>query len=163
MEPKANAIYGYVVMGTSFVSINDKGFWMQDSILELWLRLLALHVEESPEEEFIGRKIRDTWLLASGLHFTGCVPDRLEEAVSTDDGREIVIRAINSLIDALQKGPEMLDRGMLNLLGMEGIFTSDFLSRRLIEVGNAFLALIAGEIQADACSTEFMPGTNVMI
>jgi hypothetical protein len=82
--------------------------------------------------------------------------------MSSDEGRDIVIRAINSLIDALQKGPEMLDRGMLNLLGMEGTFTSDFPSRRLIEVGNAFLALIAGEIQADARSTEFMPGTNVM-
>jgi len=28
-------------MGTSFVEIGGKGFWMQDSILELWLRLLA--------------------------------------------------------------------------------------------------------------------------
>jgi hypothetical protein len=42
------------------------------------------------------------------------------------------------------------------------IFTSDFESRRLIEVGNAFLALIAGQIQADASSTEFMLGSNVM-
>jgi hypothetical protein len=33
-------------MGTSFVSIGDHGFWMTDSILEIWLRLLALHVED---------------------------------------------------------------------------------------------------------------------
>ena len=84
------------------------------------------------------------------------------EAVSTGEGRDMVIRAINSLIDKLEKGPEMLDRGILNLLGIEGLtFTSDFESRRLIEVGNAFLALIAGQIQADASSTEFMPGSNV--
>jgi hypothetical protein len=51
---------------------------------------------------------------------------------------------------------------MLNLLGMEGTFTSDFESGRLIEVGNAFLALIAGEIQTDPRSTEFMPGSNVV-
>jgi hypothetical protein len=146
-------------MGTSFVSINDKGFWMRDSILELWLRLLALHVEESPEEEFIGRKIRDNWLLASRGYFLGCVPVSLEDAVSTDEGRDIVIRAINSLIDRLENGPKTLDWGTLNLLGIEGgIFTSGIEARRLIEVGNAFLALIAGEIQADASSTEFMPG-----
>jgi hypothetical protein len=42
---------------------------MRDSILELWLRLLALHIEESREEEFIGRKIRDSWLLASRGYF----------------------------------------------------------------------------------------------
>lgn len=133
---------------------------MRDSILELWLRLLAFHVEESSEEEFVGRKIRDNWLLASRGYFMGCVPDGLEDAVSTDEGRDIVVRAINSLIDRLEKGPEMLDGGTLNLLGIEGgTFTSDIEARRLIEVGNAFLTLIAGEIQADASSTEFMPGS----
>src|SRR5262245_20634955 len=132
-------------MGTSFVSINNKGFWMRDSILELWLRLLALHIEESPEEEFIGRKIRDKWLLASRGYFNGCIPDDLEDAVSTDRSRDIVVRAINSLIDSLVKGPEMLDRGTLNLLGFEGgFFTANVEAWRLIEVGNSFLALIAG-------------------
>lgn len=138
---------------------------MRDGILELWLRLLALHVEESPEEEFIGRKIRDNWLLASRGYFTGCIPDSLEDAVSTDEGRDIVIRAINSLIDRLEKGPKLLDWGTLNLLGIEGVdfslSTSGIEARRFIEVGNAFLALIAGEIQADASSTEFMPGSWV--
>lgn len=52
-------------MGTSFVSINDKGFWMQDSVLELWLRLLALHIKDpSKDEEVVVRRIRDNWLLA---------------------------------------------------------------------------------------------------
>lgn len=27
-------------MGTTFVAIDDRGFWMDDSLLELWLRLL---------------------------------------------------------------------------------------------------------------------------
>jgi hypothetical protein len=146
-------------MGTSFVSINRKGFWMNDSVLELWLRLLALHIdiEESPEKEFVGRKIRDNWLLASSIHFMGCVPDRLDEAVSTDEGREVVIQAINSLIDALKKGPETLDGDTLSLLGFQDGY-GDFEGRRLIEVGNAFLALIAGEVQEGPGPKGFMPG-----
>src|SRR5215475_3618928 len=116
-------------MGTSFVSINNKGFWMRDSVLELWLRLLALHVEESPEEEFVGRKIRNDWLLASRGYFMGCVPDGLEDAVSTDEGREVVIRAIRSLIGALEKGPETLDGGTLSLLGFEDSY-GDIEARR---------------------------------
>src|SRR5262245_59088645 len=106
-------------MGTSFVSINDQGFWMRDSVLELWLRLLALHIEEPTEEEIVGRKIRDEMLLASRSYFMGCIPNVLEDAVSTDEGRAIVIQAINSLLKALVKGPEMLDPGTLSLLGIE--------------------------------------------
>lgn len=146
-------------MATSFVSINDNGFWMLDSVLELWLRLLALHIEDPTEGEVIGREIRDNWLLASRGYFLAHIPVNLDEAVSTQEGREIVIRAINSLLDALAKSPEKLDRGTLNLLGIELLaWMDDFESWRLIEVGNAFLDLIAGNIQSDARSTAFMPG-----
>lgn len=146
-------------MGTTFVEIGGKGFWMRDSILELWLRLLALHVEDPHEEASIGRKIRDNWLLASRGYFGGHVPDGLEEAVSTPEGRATVVAAIQSLMQALTNGPVMLDHDTLNLLGFAGgEFTGDVEAERLIQVGNAFLALIAGQIQTGASSTEFMPG-----
>jgi len=146
-------------MGTSFVSINDKGFWMRDGVLELWLRLLALHVEEPTREEgVVQRDIRDKWLLASRGFFNGCIPDDLEEIVSTDGGREVAIQAIHSLLGRLKEGRKELDAGTLNLLGIEGSWNGNFEAWRLIEVGNAFLALIAGRIQSDASSTEFMPG-----
>ena len=133
---------------------------MRDGILELWLRLLALHVED-PDEGSVGRMIRDNWLLASRGYFGGHVPDGLEEAVSTPEGRAIVVAAIQSLMKALRKGPEALDHGTLNLLGLEGgEFYGDVESGRLIQVGEAFLALIDGRIQTDASSTEFMPGSH---
>lgn len=132
---------------------------MRDSVLELWLRLLALHIEDPSEEEVVVRKIRDQWLLASGGYFLGHVPVNLEEAVSTDEGRAAVVHAISSLLEALAKSPKKLDRGTLNLLGIHNlIWMDDFESWRLIEVGNAFLDLIAGKIESDARSTAFMPG-----
>lgn len=134
---------------------------MRDSVLELWLRMLALHIEDpSKEEEVVARKIRDNWLLASRGYFNGWVPVRLEEAVSTEKGRDIVVRATNSLLDALAKSPEILDRGVLNLLGFHHPWMTDFESWRLIEVGNAFLDLIAGKVESDARSTAFMPGCH---
>lgn len=136
---------------------------MRDSILELWLRLLALHVEEPVDEGFLARKIRDNWLLASRGYFGGHIPDGLEEAVSTPEGRAIVVTAIESLMKALAKGPEVLDYGTLNLLGFEGgEFIGDIEPERLIEVGNAFMALIAGRIRSDAGSTAFMPGSHTV-
>jgi hypothetical protein len=61
---------------------------------------------------------------------------------------------------ALQKGPEKLNHETLNLLGFHGVeFTGDLEAARLMEVGEAFRALLAGEIESDASSTEFMPGS----
>src|SRR5260221_8045307 len=110
-------------MGTSFVEINGKGFWMQDSILGLWLRLLSLHTEDPSDDTPLAGRIRDNWLLASRGYFVGCVPHNLEETVATAEGRAIVLDAITSLKSALEAGPALLDYGTLNLLGFcDGTF-----------------------------------------
>jgi hypothetical protein len=148
-------------MGTSFVEIKEKGFWMQDSILELWLRLLALHIAD-PDESSVAQKIRDNWLLASRGYFGGHVPSQIEEAVSTIEGKETVLAAIRSLMEALANGPDLLDHGTVNLLGFHDVnFNGALESKRLLQVGEAFISLIAGEIQSDATSTEYMPGSYV--
>ena len=59
-------------MGTSFVTITDSntgdeaGFWMRDEMLELWLRLLSLHLPEPNDagENVDTPEIRNKWLLA---------------------------------------------------------------------------------------------------
>ena len=43
---------------------------MRDRILEVWLRLLALHIAD-PEQGSIGQQIREGWLLASRGYFLG--------------------------------------------------------------------------------------------
>jgi hypothetical protein len=95
-------------VGTSFVSISDCGFWVQDSLLELWLRLLALHVEDPVGSGAVATTIRDQWLLASRGYFGGCVPDGLDEAVSTGEGAAIVRAAVQSLLEALAAAPSEL-------------------------------------------------------
>src|SRR3954469_1283728 len=106
-------------LGTSFVRIGDppRGFWMRDSVLELWLRFLALHVEDPVESGSLATKIRDQWLLASRGFFTGCVPEGLEEAASTPEGEALVRAAIHSLLKALESAPSHLNKGVLNLMG----------------------------------------------
>ncbi|TWT36854.1 hypothetical protein KOR34_17990 [Posidoniimonas corsicana] len=149
-------------MGTTFVTIDQSsGFWMQDSVLELWLRLLALNVEESPDDESIGRRIRDQWLLASKGFFGGHVPHGLESFASTEDGRWVIRVAIESLMSRLRDAPRELNGPTLDLLGVDGAsFVDPIETRRLVEVGNAFLQLMDGKITSDASSTEFMPGSS---
>jgi len=148
-------------VGTSFVSIGERGFWMRDSVLELWLRLLALHVQDPVESGTVATKIRDQWLLASRGFFNGCVPDGLEEAVSTAEGASLVRAAIQSLLQALEAAPTYLSKDVFNLMGFsEGTFTRDIETRRLVEVGQAFLDLLDGKITAGPGDTTFMPGSR---
>ena len=148
-------------MGTTFVEIGDHGFWKLDCILRLWLRLLALHLEETAEPGSVARKIRDQWLLASKCDFVGCVPDGLEEAVATEEGTTLVRQAIHSLLGALARAPDRLDKGVLNLLGVEGVeFIRNVETASLVEVGRAFLDLLDGKMATDAADTSFMPGSR---
>jgi hypothetical protein len=146
-------------VGTTFVGIGDRGFWMRDSVLELWLRLLALHVEDSVEPGSLATKIRDQWLLASRGFFTGCVPEGLEEAVSTPEGAALVRAAIHSLLEALKVAPSHLNKDVFNLMGFTGgTFIAGIETQRLIEVGHAYLDLLDGKITAGPSDTSFMPG-----
>jgi hypothetical protein len=156
-------------MGSTFVSLgieprdDDPGFWMTDYVLELWLRLLCLHIPEptdafTQEHRELTYSIRNQWLLASRGWFIGCVPHGLEDACLTDDGRSIVRAAIESLMRALQDAPLNLEARQLNLLRWDEPFRDDFESQRLIEVGQAFLELLDGKITCTAKSIEYMPG-----
>jgi len=131
---------------------------MRDGALELWLRLLALHIEDPDEGDIRTREIRDGWLLASRGYFGGHVPVALDEAVHDAAGRQIVVEAIYALMEALKRGPEKLDRGTLNVLGIEGEYCADYDSSALLEVGQAFLDLIDGKIQSTAADISFVPG-----
>jgi len=147
-------------MGTTFVTADgERGFWMRDGLLELFLRLLALHLEE-PREPGAATVIRDAWLLASRGWFTGCVPHGLEDAVRTDEGRALVRGAIGSLRAALASAPPALDAAVLNLLGMEGRWEAPIETERLVEISQAFVDLLDGKIDQTARDTRFMPGSR---
>jgi hypothetical protein len=134
---------------------------MRDSILELWLRFLALHVEDAVEPGSLATRIRDQWLLASRGFFNGCVPEGLEEAVSTPEGEALVRGAIHSLLEALKAAPDLLSKDVVNLMGFSGSwFTADIETRCLIEVGHAYLELLDGKITTGPGDTSFMPGSR---
>lgn len=136
---------------------------MSDGMLELWLRLLALHLPEPTDngEYQASLDIRNKWLLASRGYFIGCIPHSMEEACATPDGIAIVRKAINSLLAALKDSTAPLDANTLNLLGIEGgVFTKPIERKWVEEVGHAFLDLLDGKINGVPTSTEIMPGSK---
>jgi len=155
-------------MGTTFVTLTreasgkEPGFWMRDGMLELWLRLLALHLPEPTDngEHQSTLPIRNRWLLASRGYFGGCVPHGMEDACATPAGCEVVRRAIDSLLAALRRAPTALDANTLDLLGIEGIQFAPIERMWLQEIGLAFLDLLDGKITCTPSSTEVMPGSK---
>lgn len=155
-------------MGRTFVTLSREeteagaGFWMRDGMLELWLRLLALHLPEpTPDGEHNATDaIRNQWLLASRGWFVGCVPHGLEEACATPEGRTVVRMAVESLLEALHRDATPLEASTLNLFGIEGEFVRNVERKWLIDVGHAFVDLLEGKITDTAASSALMPGST---
>ena len=156
-------------MGTTFVTLahavtgSEPGFWMRDRMLEIWLRLLALHLPEPTDsgEHQATLEIRNQWLLASRGYFNGCVPHGMEDACATSEGIAVVRSAIDSLLVALQQTDTPLDASTLNLLGIEAGGFSESIERMwLRDIGQAFVDLLEGKINVVAASTEIMPGSK---
>ena len=135
---------------------------MRDEMLEVWLRMLALHLPEPNDsgEHQATLEIRNRWLLASRIHFGGCVPHHMEEGCATPEGRAVIRSAIDSLLAALQKGSTPLDADTLNLLAIEGKPFAPIERKWLQEIGLAFLDLLDGKITCTVSSTDVMPGSK---
>ncbi|MEL7500794.1 MAG: hypothetical protein AAFN77_24590 [Planctomycetota bacterium] len=154
-------------MGTSFVTItdgtagNEPGFWMRDEMLELWLRLLALHLPEPTDsgEHAATPEIRNKWLLASRGHFNGHVPHEMEFACANPERMKLVRTAIKSLMASIEASDSALSADTLNLLGNESCKYTDLERDRLRDIGFAFIDLLDGRINNTAHSTEIMPGS----
>lgn len=135
---------------------------MADAMLELWLRLLALHLPEPVDDRqrSLTFEIRNQWLLASQGFFGGCVPHGMDDACSTEEGTALVRSAISSLLLSLQSSEAALDAPTLNLLGIDGQFTRDIPAQSMRDVAHAFLDLLDGNIRTDASTTDTMPGSK---
>jgi len=155
-------------MGTTFVTITEgttgeePGFWMRDAMLELWLRLLSLHlpVPTDDGENAATTEIRNRWLFASRGYFNGCVPHDMEFACSTPQGRAVVRKAIDSLLTALKSQDAPLDAATINLLGIDGGEYCSMARAPLKDIADAFIDLLDGKVKCTARSTAVMPGSK---
>ena len=151
-------------MGRTFVSTtrgaDSPGFWMRDGDLELWLRLLALHIEEPAGPDSVAAAIRNQFLFASRWPIPGCVLHGMADVTAMQEGTKVVRAAIDSLMAALAVAPDRLSKDVFNLMGFSGTFGRDFERRQLTEIGRAFLDLLDGKITSGPEDTSFWPGRD---
>jgi len=160
-------------MGSTFVTLgrdtngkrtaevkDEVGFWMTDTILRLWLRLLALHIAEPDQPGSLIGVVRDQWLLASRYGFVGMVPHDLDKATATDEGLQIVRNAVVSLDRVLRDTTEPLPPQSLNLLGLAGEFNVSVYPEALREVATAFVDLLDFNVQSTVSTKRPYPGSR---
>src|SRR5438105_4492862 len=112
-------------MGKSFTEFRGRGFWARDKPLELWLRLVTLHLRYRVwVEDAAFRDLRETWLTAtSGCQ--GCVGDcaNLDRVLFNNDLVKVAVEASEEALGAIQQLGPKLDHKYLNALGLPGTFT----------------------------------------
>lgn len=140
-------------METTFVCVRGNGFWIQDSLLALWLRFLALHAEDQQDPLCAASIMRSEWLVGSRGYFPGCLPFELQANVATDEGKLIFLQAVDALLVALRANPGYLDHRTLQVMGMEPCFPCDVETSLLVEVSLAFQDIVLGQPAAQAPST----------
>ena len=114
-------------MGTSFVEYRGRGFWSWDGYLEHVLFLLVEAIGPSPEEPWLN-EVRDHWREQSSGAFSAWIHPNLDEYVSSEDRRNVILRLIDDVRSCRDVTPEAAE-------------TAEFLRR-----------LILGEITTDAAS-----------
>jgi hypothetical protein len=114
-------------MGTSFVKYQGRGFWSWDGYLEHVLALLADQIGDSTDQTWLV-ELRDHWRSQSSGIFGGWIHPQLDEFLTDDKRREVVL-------------------GMLNR-----IILTPGLSREARETAQLFEALLRGQLHTDASS-----------
>lgn len=147
-------------MGSSFTEFRGNGFWSRDFLLEVWLRVLSLHLDDDVHLPGWQHDLRDKWLLASAGFFSGCIYPALDEFLTDSDRIAAILRASDRSIKSLRAFGDYVPAAFLNALGIKGIFTSDQPIEYYELIANRFNALLRGELTTDASTSPVLPATR---
>lgn len=152
-------------MSSSFTEFRAKGFWSHDVILEVWLRVLTLHLGSDASSEGWQRELHDHWLSESSGNSCGFISPALDEFLTDEDRLAVVLRSSEEGINRLNQFGDFVPFAFLNSLGIETAFPPYFSSDHPIEwynlVASRFMALLKGELTADAANSPTVPATRL--
>jgi hypothetical protein len=147
-------------MSSSFTEFRGKGFWSTDTLLEVWLRVLSLQMEEDVAEPRWQHELRDTWLLYSNGRFMGCIAPCLDQYLTDADRIAKVLQASDHCIRALRDFGDYVPAEFLRTLGIQQLFTADLPIEWFELIACRFSALLRGELATDATTSPTLPATR---
>lgn len=148
-------------MGSSFTGFRGKGFWCDDSLLEVWLRVLALHLGEEVYEPGWQHDLRDHWLAMSGLNIVGCIHPSLERFLTEDERIAVILHVTERSMRSLRAFGKFVPAAFLNALGFTNSFPDDLPMEWFNRIADCFTALLQGELGTDASDSPVLPATRI--
>jgi len=141
-------------MATSFVEFRTKGFWVSDSLLEVWLYFLAQAIDETHNPDTWLYQLQQHWFEQSRGICTGCVWVGLDDFATTDE-RAAIISALNErVVQRLDACGTTISKDTLNTIPSEGlVWLDDLATDELKRVGRFFIRLVRGELVTDAATS----------
>jgi hypothetical protein len=129
-------------MATSFVSLYGKGFWSPDSLLEIFAHFLAQELGKSslPWAQEYARHLQ----AQATVGMSGCFDFQLSSLRA--NALEVVSKAAETVVDALQRSPLALSASSLTALGLGGgaVFERDVEFDKLAKLNTVFQQLLSG-------------------
>ena len=146
-------------MGSSFTEFRGKGFWSRDGLLEAWLRVLSLHLDDEVYAPGWQHDLRNEWLLVSAGFFNGFVSASLDKFLTDDARIAAVLRASERSIQCLRAFGAYVPAAFLNALGLSP-FTADLPIEWFERIADWFDRLLSGELMTDASTSPTLPATR---
>ena len=146
-------------MGSSFTEFQGKGFWSRDGLLEAWLRVLSLHMDDDVHKPGWQHDLRDKWLLASAGYFNGCISASLDDFLTEGDRVAVILKAAERSIQRLRTFGSYVPAAFLNAIGLSP-FTEDLPIEWFERIAERFTALLRGELATDASTSPVLPATQ---
>lgn len=143
-------------MGSSFTRFRDKGFWCRDTLLQLWLRVLCLHMDHNVHVAGWERELRDKWLFASSGE--SCCPTALLDEFLTDGDRvSYILRVSERSIQSLRAFGPYVPAAFLSALLGGGKCEADWPVEWFERIANTFAMLLRGELITDIRTSPTLP------
>lgn len=147
-------------MGSSFTEFRGKGFWCRDPLLEVWLRLLSLHIGDDVYKPGWQHDLRDHWLLASAGFFGGCISPRLDQFLTDEHRVSAILQTSERSIQSLRAFGSYVPATFLNALGIADRFGGELPIEWFDLIADRFSALLRGELTTDASTSPVLPQTR---
>ena len=127
--------------------------------MEAWLRMLALSFPPEVYDHCWLRDLRDDWLLQSAGFFSGFVSPQLDQHLSAEDRKTVILETAKRVRSKIESFEETIPAATLELLGLGWHPHSKSLPRsELLSIADRFIELLEGKLTTTAATSPTLPG-----
>lgn len=144
-------------MASSFVVHQEKGFWVKDGRLEIWLYLLAQEINKLAEVPPWLAQLREGWEFQTTGTCSGFMTAYLDEFAIDDQRRRVLLELSECALQRLDEYGDYITAEQLRATKVGGGgYMCDLPTEGFKRVGQTFIKLLRGEVDTDASTSPML-------